>query len=144
MLVLKHLLPVPNKRTFDLSSRPWTYQNPFPVSPICPKSWAQSSNKKALCSLQIFWYALMSGESESIEKSPSVTTKIASSGFFYLTYLSFLVIYYWLRCSNLWIFLVDAFAPYWRQLCESLSIIMWSCSLIKPLITPKPASHPAE
>ncbi len=30
IFVLKHLLPVPNNKTFDKSVRPWTSQNPLP------------------------------------------------------------------------------------------------------------------
>lgn len=47
ILVLRHLLPVPNNKTFDKSFSPWTSQKPFPLSPIWPKSWAQSINKYA-------------------------------------------------------------------------------------------------
>ncbi len=144
MLVLKHLLPVPSKSTFDKSVNPWTSHIPLPFYPMWPKSWAQSINKNALFYLHIFWYALRSGESESIEKRPSVTTRIAFSGSFFLSSVSILVISSWSRWLNLWIFFVAALAPSWRQLCESLSIMMWSWSLMSPLMTPNPASHPAE
>ena len=144
MFVLKHLLPVPTKRTFDKSFKPWTYHTPLPFSPMWPKSCAQSINKNALFYLQTLWYAIKSGESESIEKSPSVTTRMAFSGSFFLTSWTILVISAWSRWLNLWIFFVEALTPSWRQLWESLSMMTWSWSLISPLMTPNPASHPAE
>jgi hypothetical protein len=144
MFVLKHLLPVPISKTFERSVRPWTSQNPRPFYPIWPKSWAQSISKYALFYLQTLWYVLRSGESESIEKRPYVTTRIALSGSFFLTSVRVLIISYWSKWENLCIFFVAALAPYWRQLWESLSITMWSSSLISAFMTPKPANHPAE
>jgi len=138
------LLPVPISKTFDKSVSFWIYQHPFPPSPIQPKSWAQSINKNALYCLQIFCVSIKFGVSESIENNPSVTTSIALLGSLYLVFRKVYTMASWSRCPNLVTFFVAAYAPSCKQLCDKLSMMTWSYYLINPLITPKPANHPAE
>ena len=144
ILVLKHLLPVPIRITFDKSYSFWISQHPFPFSPMHPKSCAQSINKKALYYLHTLWVKFRSAVSESIEKRPSVITNTAFYLSFSLTFFKDSTIASWSKWGNLITFPVAALAPYCKQLWESLSIIIVSFYFTRALITPKPASHPAE
>ena len=144
IFVLRHLLPVPIRITLERSSSFWIYQHPLPFSPMHPKSWAQSINKNALYSLQTFWVSTRLAVSESMEKSPYVTTKIAFLESFYLVALRLSTIALWSRCGNLIILLVAALAPSCKQLWDSWSMIIWSYSFTSALMAPKPANQPAE
>src|SRR2546426_7314581 len=57
--------------------RPCSPRDPVPSGPTAPRSWATSTRRVASYSLQALWRAARSGESPSIEKMPSVTTRIA-------------------------------------------------------------------
>jgi len=78
------LLPVAVTITLDISFNPYYSQVPLPVSPIHPKSCAQSIIKNASYFLQIYYKSFKSAVSESIENKPSVITKIPLSGYFSL------------------------------------------------------------
>lgn len=123
IFVLRHLLPVPINSTFDKSVNFWIYQHPLPVSPIHPKSCAQSISRKALYFLHTFWASTKSVVSESMEKRPSVTTRIAFYVSLSLVFLMASTIASKLRCGNFITFLVAAYAPYCRQLWDKLSMI---------------------
>lgn len=77
-------------------------------------------------------------------KSPSVITKIPSSGYYSLTSLILASILALQRCLTLWIFLVEALEPSIRQLWARASMIIWSCYFTRHLMAPKPANQPAD
>lgn len=74
--LLIDLLPVAVITTLDMSFNPYNSQVPLPVSPMHPKSCAQSIIKNASYFLHIYYNSFKSAVSESIENKPSVITNI--------------------------------------------------------------------